>query len=220
MNKYQLNFLKQIIVSVDGTDGVGDYELDNEGNLIIIQNENYNITSYTLKIKNKDISSVFYYINDWSKVNSNDDVISVPIDFNNPTKTIKIEFKNGLVDDFEINVLLKSADKDAWNIKHSREVEKVRIKNLGLVLNSDGYLSTVIFKPCCDEYLYTIVKWYAIGYSKGNYYNTISNHFLEEQKIQNSFYSNIECAFYVAAEITQFDKDGKELISSTIGFKS
>ena len=120
MNKYQLNFLKQIIVSVDGTDGVGDYELDNEGNLIIIQNENQNITSYTLKIKNKDICSVFYYIFVWSKVNSNDDVISVPIDFNNPTKTIKIEFKNGLVDDFEINVLLKSADKDAWNIKHSR----------------------------------------------------------------------------------------------------
>ena len=220
MNKYQLNFLKQIIVSVDGTDGVGDYELDNEGNLIIIQNENYNITSYTLKIKNKDISSVFYYINDWSKVNSNDDVISVPIDFNNPTKTIKIEFKNGLVDDFEINVLLKSADKDAWNIKHSREVEKVRIKNLGLVLNNDGYLSTVIFKPCCDEYSYTIVKWYAIGYSNDYYHKINEQYFLEEQKIQNSFYSNIECAFYVAAEITQFDKDGKELISSTIGFKS
>lgn len=38
-----------------------------------------------------------------------------------------------------------------------------RLKNVELVLNSVGTLHTVIFKPCCDDYAYTIVKWYAIS---------------------------------------------------------
>lgn len=55
MDKYQINFLKGIIVSVDNVDGCGDFEINDKGNLIVSQNENYNVTNYVLKIKNKDL---------------------------------------------------------------------------------------------------------------------------------------------------------------------
>ena len=123
MNKYQINFLKRIIVSIDNIDGCGNFEIDDKGNLIIYQNENYNITNYILKIKNKDLLSVSYYVNAWKKANIEKDVANIPIDFNNPTTIIKIELKDGLVDDFDVQIILKNADKASWNAKYSKKVK-------------------------------------------------------------------------------------------------
>ena len=138
MNKYQINFLKRIIVSIDNIDGCGNFEIDDKGNLIIYQNENYNITNYILKIKNKDLLSVSYYVNAWKKANIEKDVANIPIDFNNPTTIIKIELKDGLVDDFDVQIILKNADKASWNAKYSKKVKEKRLENLELVLNSEG----------------------------------------------------------------------------------
>lgn len=232
MNKCQINFLKGIIVSVDNADGCGNYEIDNEGNLIIVQNENYNITNYTLKIKNKDLLSVSYYVNAWKKANIENDIACIPVDFNNPTTIIKIELKNGLVDDFNVQIILKNADKTSWDKKHSKEVIEKKLKNVELVLNSVVTLHTVVFKPCCDDYAYTIVKWYAISRIShgsgatvigGNYRsspNEMSQTFIEECKLTDKFYCNNECAFNVAVEVSQYDKIGKKLISISEGFKN
>lgn len=232
MNKYQINFLKGIIVSVDNIDGCGNFEIDDKGNLIIYQNENYNITNYILKIKNKDLLSVSYYVNAWKKANIEKDVANIPIDFNNPTTIIKIELKDGLVDDFDVQIILKNADKASWNAKYSKKVKEKRLEKLELALNSEGVLHTVIFKPCCEEYAYTIVKWYAIsriahvagviGIGGTVHYSSpkpMSNTFLEECKISDKFYCNNECAFNVAVEVSQYDKNGKKLISLSEGFK-
>ena len=232
MNKCQINFLKGIIVGVDNVEGCGNYEIDNEGNLIIVQNENYNITNYTLKIKNKDLLSVSYYVNAWKIANIENDIACIPVDFNNPTTIIKIELKNGLVDDFNVQIILKNADETSWDKKHSKEVMEKRLKNVELVLNSVGTLHTVIFKPCCDDYAYTIVKWYAISRIShgsgatvigGNYRsspNEMSQIFIEECKLSDKFYCNNECAFNVAVEVSQYDKNGKKLISISEGFKN
>lgn len=232
MNKCQINFLKGIIVSVDNVEGCGNFEIDNEGNLIIVQNENYNITNYVLKIKNKDLLSVSYYVNAWKKANIENDIVSIPVDFNNPTTIIKIELNNGLVDDFNVKIILKNADKTSWDKKHSKEVMEKRLKNLELVLNSVGTLHTVVFKPCCDDYAYTIIKWYAISKIShgsgatvigGNYRtspNEMSQTFIEECKLSDKFYCNNECAFNVAVEVSQYDKNGKKLISISEGFKN
>lgn len=231
MDKYQINFLKGIVVSVDNADGCGNFEIDSQGNLIIVQNENYNITNYVLKIKNKDLSSVSYYVNAWKKANIENDIACIPVDFNNPTTIIKFELKDGLVDDFNAQIILKNADKASWDEKYSKEVMEERLKKIELVLNSDGTLHTVVFKPCCDDYAYTIVKWYAISrISHGSgavvigvgYHSspkTMSHTFIEECKVSNKFYCNNECAFNVAVEVSQYDRNGKELISLSEGFK-
>ena len=138
MDKYQINFLKGIIVIVENVDGCGDFEINDKGNLIISQNENYNITNYILKIKNKDLLSVSYYVNAWKKANIENDIANIPIDFNNPTTIVKIELKDGLVDDFNVQIILKNADKASWNAKHSKKVKEKRLENLELVLNSEG----------------------------------------------------------------------------------
>ncbi len=231
MDKYQISFLKDITISVDNADGCGNFEIDNEGNLIVVQNENYKITNYNLKIKNKDFASVSYYANAWKTVNVESDIINVPINFNNPTTIIKLELKNGVVDNFDISVILKKADEEAWNIKCENIEKKKRLKNMELGLNSAETLHTVIFKPCCNDYSYTIVKWYAISeYRRPNYehinfcydtrVNFMSDTFIEECKLTDKFYCNNVCAYNVAAEVTQFDKNGKELISVRIGFKN
>ena len=236
MDKYQITFLKKVIVSVDNDAGAGSYDFDNNGNLVIIQNENYNITNYVLKIKNKNISSISYYVNAWKKINSENEEISIPIDFNHPVSIIKIALRNGVVDDFEVKVILKAADKEAWDEKHAKEVREARLNNIALVLNSEGAMHTVVFKPCCDEYAYTIVKWYAVsrivargqggnvviiggGYRNSDSPKPMSPTFIEECKISDKFYCNNECAFNVAVEVIQYDKDGKELVSLTMGFK-
>ena len=219
MDKYQINFLKGIIVSVDNVDGCGNFEINNKGNLIIVQNENYNITNYVLKIKNKDLLSVSYYINAWRKANIENGIASIPVDFNNPTTIIKIELNDGLVDDFDIQVILKNADKASWDKKYSKTVNEERIKNIGCILCDENTIHTLVFKHCCNKYSYSIVKWYAKGYMKNQHYSEINKqYFLEEQKINTKFYSNIECAFYVAAEISQFDKYGNLLVSTKINF--
>lgn len=220
MDKYQINFLKGIVAGVDNVDGCGNFEIDNEGNLIIVQNENYNITNYALKIKNKDLLSVSYYVNAWKKANIEDDIVSIPVDFNNPTTIIKIELKDGLVDDFNVQIILKNADKASWDEKHSKEVMEERLKKIELVLNSDGTLHTVVFKPCCDDYAYTIVKWYAISRISHGVVIAMSHTFLEECKLSDKFYCNNKCAFNVAVEVSQYDKNGKKLISLSEGFKN
>lgn len=151
---------------------------------------------------------------------------------NYPTTIIKIELKDGLVDDFDVQIILKNADEASWNKQYSKEVKEKRLENLELVLNSEGVLHTVIFKPCCEEYAYTIVKWYAIsrithvvgvpGIGGLVHYSspkTMSNTFIEECKISDKFYCNNECAFNVAVEVSQYDKNGKKLISLSEGFK-
>ena len=55
--------MKRIIFSIDNINGCGDFEIDDKGNLIISQNENYNITNCILKIKNKVLLLVSYYVN-------------------------------------------------------------------------------------------------------------------------------------------------------------
>jgi hypothetical protein len=222
MDKYQLNFLKGIVIGVESEGKPEKFEFNNDGDLVVTQNENYNITNYLLKLKSKDFSSVAYYIREWNKIKLNKTEISIPINFDNPTTKIKINLKNGLVDDFEFKIILVPADKAAWDDKYKKLIHEERLKNVELVLNSNESLHTVIFKPCCEEYAYSIVKWFAISkiVQIGGNYNfpkskPMSKTFMEECRVENKFYCNNESAFIVSVEITQYDKNGIELITVT-----
>lgn len=220
MDKYQLNFVKGIIISVNSSEGDGTYDLDNEGTLIIVQNKNYNITKYTLQIKNKNFTSISYYNNTWNEIILDNDVISIPIDFDNPISIIKIKLKEAIIDDIEVKVILKKSNKQSWD----EEVLKELYKNCecALCTNSDATMHTIIFKPCCKEYSYSIVKWYATMYKSNNHYNNSwksisSPYLLIEEKIQNRFYSNIETAgLHLYVVILQYDKNNNLLISKRV----
>lgn len=230
MNKYQLKLLSKIILGVisDGVEGSAD--LDENENLVITQNEDYNHTKYLLKLKNADITNVSYYVKEWKKANVAGDEIAVPIDFDKPTTAIKISLKDGFVDDFEVNIKLVYADKMEWDKKHAAEVQKERIEKINVSLSSEGVMHTVVFSPCCKEYAYTIVKWYAvskIAHSSGRGAIMVGGDyssskpfvktFLGETKIEDKFYSNIEVAFEVGLVLTQYDSNGKKLASVTYG---
>lgn len=90
MDKYQLNFLKGIVIGVESEGKPEKFEFNNDGDLVVTQNENYNITNYLLKLKSKDFSSVAYYIREWNKIKLNKTEISIPINFDNPTNMIKM----------------------------------------------------------------------------------------------------------------------------------
>lgn len=232
MNKYQIEFLKKIIIVVENTVGNGDFEIDNEGNLLIIQNKNYNITSYVLKISNKDFSSVSYLTKDWVKADIESKIISIPIDFNNQITKISFEFNNGLVDNFEINVNFKKSDKNKWDIINHEMIMDQRLENINVELGREETFHTVIFMPCCMEYSYSVIKWYAISrishssntrcigghdsYSKPKVFHKT---FLEKVEVRDKFYCNIECAFKVAVEVKQYDKDGNLLVCVSKGFE-
>ena len=234
MDKYQLEFFERIITGVVGEGCSAKYSIDNDGNLVIEQNENYNIKNYLLKLENKDLSEVSYYVNAWKKVSSENGKISIPIDFDNPTTIIKISLIDGLVEDFEVKVILEEADKDALDTKYAQQTKEERLNKMDLMINRYETLQTVIFKPCCDNYSYTIVKWYAISklhhrVSGGNVVVIGGNHsskgtdvitktLIAECNINDKYYCNCECAFKLAAEVTQYDKNGNELISDNCGF--
>lgn len=59
-----------------------------------------------------------------------------------------------------------------------------------------------------------------IGGSYRNLPKAMSHTFLEECKLSDKFYCNNKYAFNVAVEVSQYDKNGKKLISLSEGFKN
>ena len=200
MDKYQTKFLSEIILEATADNGKASVTVSEDGNIVITQNEDYNITSYTLKLRNKDISGVSYYVNAWKGASVDGAEISVPIDFNNPTTILKVSLKDGLVDDFEAKVVLKPSDKAVWDEKHAKEIQGQRVCKMRPKLKSDGSLHSLIFSPCGPEYAYSIVRWYAITNPDPYEYDTyrkqngtlVTKTLLEEVRVENKFYPVIK----------------------------
>ncbi len=225
MNKYQIKFLNDIILGATNAAGDASVTVDADGNIVITQNENYNVTSYALKLRKQDISAVSYYVNAWKNAPVDDLEIQIPVDFNNPTTIIRISLKDGLVDDFEANIKLISSDKTAWNEKHSAKLLEERRSRVRVQLKSNGSLHSLIFNSSCSECAYSVVKWYAItsarsdapGVYRKRDGSTVIKTFLEEVKVEKKFYCNIEIAYEVGFSLTQYDAKGNELISVSEG---
>ncbi len=220
MNKYQIKFLNNIILGATNATGDASVIVNSEGNIVITQNENYNITSYVLKLRKQDISAASYYVNAWKNAPVDGSEIQIPVDFNNPTTIMKVSLKDGLVDDFEANIKLISSDKTVWDEKHSAKLLEERRNRIRAQLKSNGSLHSLIFNPSCREYTYSVVKWYAITHARadapGVYRkrdgSTVTKVFLEEVKIEKKFYCNIETAYEVGFSLAQYDAKGNELI--------
>jgi len=226
MDKYQLNLLNKIVdnLAVSSNDDKisATVKITDKG-IEVTQNENYHITEYFLRFKLNIIKNIKYYINKESFVaeKKEGNYIYIPLDFANKTTMVDIEFADELVDSGEFEIIYFEADKNAYDVKFDFETKKRRIHELSCYLDCTIYssISTVAFKPCCDEYSYTVVKWYCKYSVREDYgidiYRTVDT-FLEEVKITDKFYANFNSAFNVYCIITQYDKSGKELAIKTV----
>ena len=204
MDKYQLNLLSKIIVNeaVSTEDGNARASISvTEKGIQITQNENYHINSYLLRIRANAVKKVDCIVGkDSIKTKKDDAFVYVPVDFNNKTTKISIDFADDLVDSGEFKIIFVEADKEKYDAKHAEELKRLYMQNAGASCKRDFSVITVAFKPCCESYSYSVVEW--------RYNGAV----VEKVTLKDKCYSSIQTAISFSAVVYQFDAKGNLLV--------
>ena len=141
MDKYQQSLLNRITFFLQSSKGDEKVELGEE--LVLHQNEDYNIGGYLLVLSSPIIESVSYQ--DKSFISKGDQVI-VDIDFNNIGKSLTISFRNGLADDCSLPISAVFADKGAFDAKVEKENQEQLVASVALTASTGPALINVFWK--------------------------------------------------------------------------
>ena len=170
MDKYQSNALKSVnFCCINDEEKKADVSLEN-GQLVIIQNENYNIINYDLLVDGNNIEKVEFFNEKWidstmhkSKWNAEKQKKILPMSFAGGTTKIRITFGGGFVDPVELPIEYVGADRNKWDQKHKEEVIAEYTSNLSLCSTAGTtFFETLFFQPCSDMCKKTVVEWYAV----------------------------------------------------------
>lgn len=206
----------------------------------VVQNEDYHKTKYTILILAKTVSGIAAFRNGkWEEIQPvKDDEFArehqgvlqfkIPLDFEDRLSKIRLSFKNALADDLEIAVNYKEADKVAFDAKTDKEKIDKLVAAMEIKTATGGSVINVYFKPATPEFqscqveLYTTVR--PDGNQKGMLPETFSSYgpgwnvmLMGKYKVQEGvFFQSFPGLAYgiYALKVTQFDKTGKEIITS------
>lgn len=180
MDKYQCYIMKKHTPSLYGKcfSPQGDVHgfkvvWDDSYIITLYQHENITFLNYVLYIQCEAIviDSIFA-IRKGEQIklkNGDEQILTLPIDFDDRFDSLKIVFKDNLADDVIVPLVYKEADKNAYyaHIEHERRVELLKNANIKISTGSD--LVNIYFQPCNSAYSKTIIELYtATGSFKQN----------------------------------------------------
>ena len=162
MNKYQQMILDNIDITFRSSelDYASTYQI-NDDELQLIQDENYNITSYSLILKSESISSIEIYNKKWDKIDGYLNQFNISIDFNNQIRKIKIYFNDDIVDPIILSINYIYANRDDYDLVLKEKSEDLLIKKASIRVTTGQSLINVLFQPVSQNYSYTKVELYS-----------------------------------------------------------
>lgn len=161
MDKYQKYIMRYVnFECCDDNDHKATVKIEND-DLIIIQNENYNIVDYNLKIISDNVSKISFFDKSRNELKNQNTIL---ISFNEKITKIRLYFKDNFVDKVGLLVKYISADKKAWDKKVEKETREQYADMMKLCLTKgEPNNRTLFFKPCSTLCKKTIVEWYVIS---------------------------------------------------------
>ncbi len=227
MNKYQEylfknNLSQEFIFSVCrpktflSNNVKGDYgKFEQESDsFTLTQDEDINIVDYELIIDEENILNVLekVYIlknGQWSVVSKSAydkrQVFKIDISFNDRLEKLKFSFKNGLADDYILNLKYIEADREKYYAKQARQKREDLLKKAEIEHSTGNDLVNIYFQPCCDEYARTEVILY-----KGS-------RMLATYKVEENIYYKAICALAYGSYryiVKQYDKNDNLLLET------
>ena len=205
MDKYQQSLLNRVTFFLQSSKGDEKVELGEE--LVLHQNEDYNIGGYLLVLSSPIIESVTYQDRSFL---SKDDQVIVDIDFNNIGKSLTISFRNGLADDCSLPISAVLSDKNAFDKKVAAQNQEQLLASLALRVATGNNLINVFWKKATPNVNKCMLKILFRGEGGIDY-------LVNEGEVKGEFFSLNGLAFgsYLVS-IEQFAE--KELIvSSSVG---
>lgn len=154
MDKYQLNLFKKIkFIKLNSPLGDGMVEY-NDSELILIQNENYNITKYSLLIDDSLLQKIV--------VDGNEYKGEIIIDFNTKINEIKFFFKNNLVDVIALKLSYVFSDREKYDLKVAVENREKMLKEMNPKIRIGNRVANIHWIGVTKNYDYMILTVFAL----------------------------------------------------------
>jgi hypothetical protein len=210
MDKYQFNLInRNINISLLAAEGSGKAEI-RDSEIVLTQNENYNVTKYVLVFENDAIESI--KLDDSSYLGS--DKIKVAIDFSNKSNKLTIYFKNGFAEPCGLKVTYVDADRSRFDSKMAAENKELCLKRMNPTCRVGMDLVNLYWNKAADNYARTTLTFFA-EVPGGDI-------FLEKFEIQDGcFYKVVTGLAFGKYKFgtNQFDTNGREIITTIIPFE-
>ena len=210
MNKYQEEFYKQIeIKPVETENKLESFNIENEV-ITIKQNKNYNIIKYDFVINGIALGSIekIEGLNGrtWKEIGKT----KFQLDFSNKYTKIKIHFLLNVVDPIILDVVMKDADKEAYDLEIEKQRKEELEKYVSLQLASGVNCINVYFNRL-NGHAYSLIKLYRID---GVYTRCIGTFSIDG----NNYFpiTNLASGQYKVS-IEQYDFDKKIIYKSEDG---
>lgn len=217
MDKYQKFAIKRVIIKGDKTlkSLVWDYK-----KIIVKQNENYNLTKYTILIQHASIIKIEYFIGDvmYCATRVDEYQHSIEIDFNKRITFIRLYFVEKVVEPIDIEIEYEEADKLAYDKKIEEEHKKNLTEKAKVVVKTGNSLINVTFQPVNTSFAYSKVELYAITGDK-----VVDNKHINEYQLmakyktdENVYFHSITGLAYgkYAVILIEYDSENNEIFRS------
>ncbi|MBR3890619.1 MAG: hypothetical protein IKJ30_00930 [Bacilli bacterium] len=208
MDKYQSYLYEYISIypNRDGENKLSDYQKE-KNKIILTQNENYNITKYTIYIASLAISKVEYLVGKkYIKAETNNPyTYSIELDFTKKSKQIKIYFKYDIADPLIIPIEYIESDKEKYDAKVIKEYKNTLKKKANVKVNTGDGIINVTFQPVSKSFSYSKVELYTQNQLMAKYKTSKDVYFCSITGLAYGYYEII---------LIQYDKAGKELYRS------
>ena len=181
----------------------------------LTQDEDINIVDYVLMVSNDavksaNIESIYIFANGkWEAVGLSPYgqqalVYKISINFNNRIEKIKFIFKNGLADEYILNIKYIEANKEAYYAKQEQNKKDDLLKAASIKHSTGNDLVNIYFQPCSDEYDRTEIILYK------------DSQMLAKYKDDGVFFKSISGLAYGTYEyvVKQFGKNNKILLET------
>ena len=162
MNKYQEFAVKQI--KIIGDNSLKSFKWD-FNKVVLEQNENYNLTKYTIAIHQASITKIEVITKDSSYEVARVDEYqhTLELDFENKISAIKLHFTEDIVDPVEIPIEYIDANKEIYDEKIRIENKKALDEKAKVKVNTGDSIINVTFQPINSSYSYSKVELYAVN---------------------------------------------------------
>lgn len=174
MDKYQRYLLEKVpgyVLSTDDLSSVNGNRsisllLNEKGELVIKQDENYNIKKHYIilggtLISNAELDGKAYKVKDAPEGSPyNGKAFIIPVDFDNRAKALKLSFRDELADSVTLKLVFEESDHAAYDSKIEAQNRQALLEKSQIKIATGNDLVNIYFNPADDNYATAKIELY------------------------------------------------------------